>query len=225
MKNTFLAILIAACSISCATDSTDVVSQETKVNNSSIVKREGSTQYPAEDLVDIKVLSTTESPLSTEQEDGVAKALGFRCKVTDHFTGVNTGTQWFHVVCGTTHWIIACYPNGTWGEPWVETPYDTHIWHKSSGKTSARTTEVTEEQQEAIDIIVKDVELKGSNETGRITCHTSYANTHEGHACVTLSNGHVYDVSWTDLVVYAPGHLGFADSPTYSAVPVKSCNC
>lgn len=228
MRNLFLLVLTAMSIISCNHEQDQLTESvnPAQVKNISAA-READDPYKG-DGVNPKILSTVDYPLNQQQTDGIAKAMGSGgCRTTDYFVGANTGTEWYHVVCSGTHYIIAYYPNtGTWGQPWIETAYDTGIWH--GHKKSARETDQKAEMEEASKIVQESrnrylATKDESSTSSRINCHTSFANSHQGHACVTV-NGNLYNVGWSDL-----GMMGtvsyIMDEPVYTSVPVRSCSC
>ncbi len=84
-----------------------------------------------------------------------------------------------------------------------------------SSQTMAREgEEMTEEQQEAIDIVKRDYEAGGGTDTSRILCHGEYSAP-GGTACVEV-RGHIYQVTWQ---TWAEGDT------TWTSAPKSNCKC
>jgi len=132
MKKMILAILFATVLTSCDSDVNDVQTTKTSIvnaHNKSMARGEAGSYDPG-DLRGVKVLNTTDFPLSTEQNDLLRLSPVGGCKITDYFVGVSTGNYYYHGDCNGTHYIVVYYSfSQAWGPVWAETPYDHTIWH------------------------------------------------------------------------------------------------
>lgn len=77
-----------------------------------------------------KILNVKDFPLSDFETEGIANAMQSRaCVTTDHFVGNTNGAHYYHVTCGTSHWVVAWSPRNGWSQPWQETATDQTVWH------------------------------------------------------------------------------------------------
>lgn len=229
MRKVLLLSLAIFTITSCSTEVNETVTSQPSVENKTIMAREASNNPYGEDLSGYPVLSVEDYPLTKDEEAGTNEAMGngttSRCKITSHVVSSYSGNHYYHANCSGTHWIIAWSPRSGWSEPWQEFPRDTDIWHK----TSTARGSVSPEQQEAINIVQAEQKIALETKTDitasrrAVQCHTSYLNTHAGHACVSI-NGQLFNVSWTDLVTVG-GISDMLPEPEYTATPVRSCGC
>lgn len=129
MKKILVAILFAVTLTACSTESNEVITSNKLENVNPVANKSVSNEYDEGDLKDVRILNVKDFPISQEETDAISTATSSRCVTTDHFVGVNTGTHWYHVSCGGSHYIIAYYPDYGWGNPRPETGYDSGIWH------------------------------------------------------------------------------------------------
>jgi cytolysin (calcineurin-like family phosphatase) len=133
MKKVFLTLSVFALTLftSCNNDSIEetVSNEAVSTSNTLANKTAAEGNYDPGDLKDVTILNAVDFPLTPEETEGVARAVGSRCATTNHFVGANTGTHWYHVNCGGTHYIIEYVPGSGWGTPWVEGSFDISIWH------------------------------------------------------------------------------------------------